>query len=218
MPEEHLISRKVYTSGWFQRSDTCSSFRERLWKNLEINPPKVSPTKRRIGILDRNESRAIRNIPGLIRELKVHFNDKAIDIDVRTFDSEYELTSERDTLSEQARWFAAKDLIIVAHGAALSNVVFMRPGSAVLELFPRYYFNDMFWELMNQCGIRHSWYYDGDVKKKYSQKSAQKETDEEWDNRFVNKKNDITFHWRKIDHLIRVLLESMDTNDDMVES
>jgi hypothetical protein len=214
LPPENMLLRTFYSSGWFRRKSTCDSFRQRLWDNLNVQPVQISRRKRRIGILNRNESRAIVNIPSLIRELNVHFHDKELDIDVRSFDSEYELKGPQDTLEAQAQWFASQDLIILAHGAALANVIFMRPGTAVLEMFPRYYYNTMFWDLMDQCGIYHEWYYDGKhSKKRYSSKQAQKETEEEWENRFKNKKNDISFKWKQVDHLIKRLLQKVDMND-----
>eukprot|EP00548_Thalassiothrix_antarctica_P016925 CAMPEP_0194191794 /NCGR_PEP_ID=MMETSP0154-20130528/68229_1 /TAXON_ID=1049557 /ORGANISM="Thalassiothrix antarctica, Strain L6-D1" /LENGTH=171 /DNA_ID=CAMNT_0038914749 /DNA_START=80 /DNA_END=592 /DNA_ORIENTATION=+ len=151
----NLVSTKYYKDGWFQRSDICNSFRECLWCNLNVFPSIHKKKTRRIGILNRNESRAITNIDLLVKEFTKHY--KNVHVDVLTLDSEYELKNEADTLQVQARWFADKDLIVMAHGAAMENVVFMKPGSAILELYPQYYFNDMFWDLMAQCGIDHSW-------------------------------------------------------------
>lgn len=231
LPAEHLIFTKTYTgTGWFQRSDSCASFRKRLWTNLDVHPKKINSknNKRRIGIINRNESRAIINIPGLVKAIQENYNDdndnneRELQIDIRTFDSEYELLKKSDTLQEQAKWFARQDLIIIAHGAALSNTIFMRPGTAILELFPRYYFNDMFWDLMDQCGVYHSWYYDGNNKQnimehddddgKYTQTAAQKETDDEWDHRMKNKKRNINTKRKVVLHqTIKLLLDSVDT-------
>jgi len=204
----NLITTKYYEGGWFQRSDICASFRERLWRNLDVYPQKHNKKARRIGILNRNESRAIMDIGRLTKELKKHY--KNAHVDVRAFDSEYDLKKEEDTMQMQARWFADKDLIIMAHGAAMSNVIFMKPGSAVLELYPQYYFNDMFWELMAQCGIYHSWYYDGNRTEKYTQDLAQQETDREWSNRMKNKKKNINYDWNQIHSIISLLLKAVD--------
>jgi hypothetical protein len=43
---------------------------------------------------------------------------------------------EHAQLAEQIALFEAADVVIAQHGAALSNVVWMRPGSAVLEIAP----------------------------------------------------------------------------------
>lgn len=170
---------------------------------------KYSKKHIRIGILNRNESRAIVNVYNLARQLKSHY--KGAKVDIRAFDSEYELKHEEDSLQEQARWFADKDLLILAHGAAMSNVVFMRPGTAVFEMFPRYYFNDMFWQLMSQCGIYHSWYYDGNMTKSYTQKIAQAETEVQWKHRMQHKKKNIAYQWKDVDHIIKQLLKTVDS-------
>ena len=44
---------------------------------------------------------------------------------------------EKLTFSEQARLFNRHQLVIAAHGAALSNMVFMPPRSVVIEVYPR---------------------------------------------------------------------------------
>ncbi|KAL3942865.1 MAG: hypothetical protein SGBAC_003029 [Bacillariaceae sp.] len=56
-------------------------------------------------------------------------------------------------LVEQASWFWHSDIIIAAHGATLSNVMFMRPGTAVIEVFPTDYEPMMFQDLMDDVGV-----------------------------------------------------------------
>mmetsp|Transcript_25042 Transcript_25042/g.37839 ORF Transcript_25042/g.37839 Transcript_25042/m.37839 type:complete len:349 (+) Transcript_25042:49-1095(+) len=206
--EYNKMTTKYYQGGWFQRESSCSSFRERMWKNLDVKPRKSSKKNKRIGIVNRNESRAIADIDILMQKLHKKYPDA--DIHLRAIDSEYTLTNSDDSLEAQAKWFADKDLVILAHGAAMSNAVFMRPGSSLLELYPSNYFNDMFWLLMEQCGIHHDWYYDGSNKKKrgkYTEKQARAETDENWKDRMKNKKKDIHFRWKDVDHIIYHLLK-----------
>ena len=56
------------------------------------------------------------------------------------------------SLSDQARLFAEAELVVCGHGAALTNVVFMRPGTAIVEIFNRDYGIPTFWSL---AGMRH---------------------------------------------------------------
>jgi hypothetical protein len=56
-------------------------------------------------------------------------------------------------LVEQASWWWTKDIVIAAHGAALSNVMFMRPHTAVIEIFPKGYEPGMFQALMKDVGV-----------------------------------------------------------------
>lgn len=41
------------------------------------------------------------------------------------------------SVAEQVRTFATAEVVVGAHGAALANLVFLPPGAAVVELFPR---------------------------------------------------------------------------------
>lgn len=77
---------------------------------------------------------------------------------------EYSLQNMGDlSLTEQARWFATKHIIIASHGAALVNAVFLRPGSTVIHLYPKdYYFTGYFESLVRQVGGLNMDWYDGD--------------------------------------------------------
>lgn len=56
-------------------------------------------------------------------------------------------------LVEQASWWWNTDIVIAAHGATLSNVLFMRPKTAVIEVFPTGYEPRMFQQLMVDVGV-----------------------------------------------------------------
>ena len=53
---------------------------------------------------------------------------------------------------DQARWFASKDLIIAAHGAALTNSVFITKGTIVLQLYPPFFYWQFYDPLITQSG------------------------------------------------------------------
>jgi len=46
------------------------------------------------------------------------------------------LVLERLSLAEQIAWYSSADVVVAQQGAALSNVVWMRPGTAVIEIAP----------------------------------------------------------------------------------
>jgi len=48
---------------------------------------------------------------------------------------------------EQINLFRHAKVIVTAHGAALANLVFCRPGTKVIELFNRRYLNGCYWKL-----------------------------------------------------------------------
>lgn len=55
------------------------------------------------------------------------------------------------SVTEQIRTFAAAELIVAPHGAALANLIFASPGSTVIELFPAGCLLPDFWRLA--CGV-----------------------------------------------------------------
>ena len=57
---------------------------------------------------------------------------------------------------EQARIFASADMIVGAHGAALTNLVFCRPGTKVIELFSPRYVNPCYRDLCVAAGLKHA--------------------------------------------------------------
>lgn len=56
---------------------------------------------------------------------------------------------------EQAALFASADVIVAPHGAALANLMFCRPGTQVLEVFPENYFNDCFIRLSKSMELKN---------------------------------------------------------------
>jgi len=61
------------------------------------------------------------------------------------------------TLAQQAALFAGAELVVAAHGAALTNLAFCAPGTQVIEIFSPAYVNPCYWALAAQAGLRHSY-------------------------------------------------------------
>lgn len=60
------------------------------------------------------------------------------------------------SLKEQAEVFGAAEIVVGAHGAALTNLVFCRPGTQVVELFSPKYVNPCYRDLCVAGGLNHS--------------------------------------------------------------
>lgn len=56
------------------------------------------------------------------------------------------------TLQQQAEYFATKDVIVGAHGAALTNALFCTPGTIVVQIYPFGYFYNSLDPLIEQVG------------------------------------------------------------------
>ena len=62
---------------------------------------------------------------------------------------------ERMSVAEQARAFRSARVVVGAHGAALSNLAFCRPGTHVIELFSPLYVNPCYRNLALAAGLLH---------------------------------------------------------------
>ena len=47
-------------------------------------------------------------------------------------------------LQEQVQLFASADIVVAVHGAALTNIMFMRPKTVLIECFPPFYYEMTF--------------------------------------------------------------------------
>lgn len=141
---------------WFGNPHSCYSLRERLWKALNIQPPSTGTTpatsRVHIGFVERPARRLIVDSDQLAQDLQQHFPNATVS---------YRIIEEDITLADQASWFALQDIVIMAHGAGATNLIFMRPDTQLLELFPINFFTEMYQTLAQQCGVHHDWYYDG---------------------------------------------------------
>ena len=60
------------------------------------------------------------------------------------------------SVQEQAEVFGSAEVVVGAHGAALTNLVFCRPGTLVVELFSPAYVNPCYRDLCVAAGLRHA--------------------------------------------------------------
>ena len=60
------------------------------------------------------------------------------------------------SVKEQANIFGSAEVVVGAHGAALTNLVFCRPGTLVVELFSPAYVNPCYRDLCMAAGLRHA--------------------------------------------------------------
>lgn len=61
----------------------------------------------------------------------------------------------QDSIADQARAFRRARVIVATHGAALTNLIFCRPGTVLVELFSAKYVNPCYLHICQQLGIRH---------------------------------------------------------------
>ncbi|MEM1276434.1 MAG: glycosyltransferase family 61 protein [Pseudomonadota bacterium] len=60
-----------------------------------------------------------------------------------------------DNHPEQIARFASAEVIVSVHGAGLTNLLFARPGTIVIEIFPSNFVKSTFWWMARELGLVH---------------------------------------------------------------
>ena len=151
---------------WFDNNRSCSSLRQQLWNRLGLtNATTSTPTlplpstnsrpaeKIQIGFVERPAQRQITNSSGLAHALQQLYAQTAV--------VSYRIISEKIPFHEQAKWFHGQDIVLMANGAASTNLVFMRPKTHWVELYPHHRWEKLYQNLAFQCGIYGYHFYEG---------------------------------------------------------
>jgi capsular polysaccharide biosynthesis protein len=120
------------------------------WLREHFLPTDVAPPHRRLYVTrgDLKHTRRVENESQVVAAL-TPFGFETIDPGTLTF-------------AEQVQMFSEAELVVGAHGAALTNLVFCPDGAAVIELFPPDYVNVCFWALATAVGTLRYRYLVGD--------------------------------------------------------
>jgi tetratricopeptide (TPR) repeat protein len=140
----HIQASQLLASSIIRESTNwaCEFLRREFLNNSSISLPK----KQRIFII-RKQRRKVINEDKLIAVLS-KFGFKSI-------------APESMSVAEQVSLFAAAEVIIGTHGAALTNTVFCRPGTKVIEIFAPDYVNPCYRKLSSQVGLEY-WQFIGE--------------------------------------------------------
>lgn len=162
---------------WFPTYSIAHSFRQKMWRYLKLDysalhaqrhtTPFEKQKKLQVLVLHRDEDR--------------HFDERRV-VDflaskfgaVATFRYEQydsppnpsKITKDNNVTvplhTDQLKQMFQSDILIAAHGAALSNVVVMQPGAVVVELFPHNFRYYMYEELSRVMSLNYV-AYEGEV-------------------------------------------------------
>jgi len=129
---------------WFSKSEHAVALRDRIiGKVLSDRTETESNGFLKVGLIQRQKYRVITNIKTLAEAIKKEYPGADVDC---CFDPE------SSDLVEQAEWFASKDLIVGAHGGAMTNTMFIQKNTVVLQLYPPHYYpNDFYEPLIEKC-------------------------------------------------------------------
>jgi hypothetical protein len=65
------------------------------------------------------------------------------------------IQTDNKTVSEQAEIFSQAEVVIALHGAALTNLLFIQPGTKVIELFPNGYINNCYYVMSSYAKAKY---------------------------------------------------------------
>jgi capsular polysaccharide biosynthesis protein len=140
----HIQARQLLVSSVIRESTkwACNFLRREFLHDSIIGLQK----KQRI-FISRKERRRVINEDELVAVL-TKFGFKSI-------------APESMSVAEQISLFAAAEVVIGAHGGALTNTVFCSPGTKVIEIFAPNYVNPCYRKLSSQVGLEY-WEFIGE--------------------------------------------------------
>ena len=98
-----------------------------------------------IGLINRKTARRIVNMDQLERAIRQEYPQALVQV----------VTMEGMTPLQQYIWWNQQSIVVTPHGAATTNLIFMKPGSAVLELYQPHYYWWGFWKLAQTAQVRY---------------------------------------------------------------
>jgi hypothetical protein len=146
---------------WFQNPSDAMTLRELTVGPLTLNShPRIGLIQRlkakregyRRHFRKRKGNRHINNLPDIQGSIEQAFQNATVDI----------ACMERMSFAEQAEWWSRHDVVVAAHGAAVTNLIFMRDNASVVELYPDHYYPiDFYRSLCESVGVQHHGWYNG---------------------------------------------------------
>jgi hypothetical protein len=143
--EKHIQADKLYIASYVRVDDHHPKWTLDFLYNSMIKQDDKPKRDKRIYIArgDAAVNRKVINEPELIETLK-------------SFNFEIHYLSGL-SIVEQAKLFNAAEVVVGAHGAGLSNIVFCEPGTKVLEFFPDNYVRHLFYDICNKRGVQYDY-------------------------------------------------------------
>jgi hypothetical protein len=120
---------------------------------LPLEASRLGARRRTILLVQRSGKRTIVDFAALesfvrrFAEALATASRKPVEVAVITFG--------HSTFAEQAAAAARADIMMGLHGADLTNMIFMRRGSVLIELNPLFFFENRFFELANNLGLHY---------------------------------------------------------------
>ena len=96
------------------------------------------------------------------RDVKMRAPVNTEALEAHLIDRGFHALTARDTNHpEQIARFRAARTVVAVHGAGLTNLLFCRPGTRVIEIFPENFVKSPYWWICRQLGLEHCPVYGG---------------------------------------------------------
>jgi hypothetical protein len=171
-PVQHAVPMAVKeprfrTIRYLEHPDDATALRKLLVSDEWI-AQHMQPGKLYVGVIQRTKSRSFLDIDALIQAIREAFPKDDMILNVTTLDT--------PSIVEQAQWFSTKDVVFAAHGAALTNSIFLRPKSVVMQFYAKGFWLPSLDPLVEQSGSVALDWYPGKAKSKDPQLEMSKNT------------------------------------------
>jgi Glycosyltransferase 61 len=134
---------------WFERPSDATMLTKSVLGPAAVTL-RASQRPLQIGLVQRIESRVFTNFDQIASSIQQAFPDTHVETAVM----------ENMTFRQQAQFWNDKDVVVVGHGAAVTNAVFMRRGASIVEVYPPHYYPRIYEALCRRIGLRHYAWYD----------------------------------------------------------
>ena len=109
----------------------------------------LDETALRIGLVNRLKNRKVGNMDQLEKAIRRMYPDCIVE----------NANMEGMKPIQQFTWWSRQSIVILPHGAASTNLLFLKAGSAIIELFPPHYYEFGFWALSKSLNVRYYGYF-----------------------------------------------------------
>jgi capsular polysaccharide biosynthesis protein len=141
--ERHIQADTLYVTSYVRLEEHQPKWTCDFLYHSFVKPGNRKPRNKRIYI-SRKDASVNRKI----------FNEDELIVMLKEFGFEILLLTNL-TIFQQVEVFNAAEIVVGAHGAGFSNLVFCEPGTKVLEFFPDKYVRHAYYDICNQRGIEY---------------------------------------------------------------
>lgn len=144
-------AKKCPPSMYWLVGDTtyCQKFTTSLRDWIHLKGPMTTSNRLSVLTLIRVDSQGWSNYVEAVQKIRdlVQFHGNSADF--------IYLNKSKMTLYQQLSWFQRSDVVVTTHGAHLTNSMFQRPGSAVIEYLQKQWLSFEFSSAAVHCGVRY---------------------------------------------------------------